>query len=801
VSHILVDSPVPEVEPGTDSDAARDRAEFTERLLSIDGESAGTNDNRIFASCLKRSSVTGSAFVYFHVDPYGNGWKPMEMMAHPMAESADAANVDPMSGLETDESQLVRKFVTAEGTLTDDRGLAEKQWLPKVVPEIVSPYQVRPVPETADSVDDAEGMMILSPRTLGQLKNQYESVKALDPENLEHIVGWKPTAAKWALSWFLQDNLKVSLPRGPDGEPDDDEIVWTLGYYVKACPSYPMGVYILTAGGKHLLHAGEWSKEVETEQGTTTLALDLPFAQCKQLLDEDSGDFYGKGVVEDLGPADSVRMEIIDAWLAHKDRFLYPHTFLPIGSNVQPEQMANRGVAPIYVNPAGTPVVETVPPFLPDGIQLLDRATYDMNDALGLYASAQGASDPSIRSGKHAEVEVSQGSVNLSQLKRNATTFIERYWRVKLQHWRAFCTIPQRVAFVGDDGAYKEREWAASDLSDVSSVRVKRGSFTQLTPEQKEQTVLQLLQLGRIEESEADRILASSVSVRLGRLDNPHRSRVRRQLAEFKAGPPEGWAEMAMQAKQSQEMAQRALQEAEAQGIPSEQAQTMIPPPESVRTPFEPLPVDEEPPVAKVRHIELSRAMADASFTKFPPEWQQLLTDSYEKSRQDAGLILPREQAEQAQAQQQEAQQGAKEAVVAEHQMEMEKQDDQQQHEVEIAQLQIQGKLMEAQADSETKLTLQANEPPPPPPPPPAPAPAPEADDAPTIGKALDGLIDIGTDPNQAIAALQTAGAIPPPLLRATHVPVTIEYDELTGRPSRLVPQQMAMSHEPTLED
>ena len=44
VSHLLADPPVPDAEPATDSDQDRDAAEFTTRLLTIEGAESGFNN-------------------------------------------------------------------------------------------------------------------------------------------------------------------------------------------------------------------------------------------------------------------------------------------------------------------------------------------------------------------------------------------------------------------------------------------------------------------------------------------------------------------------------------------------------------------------------------------------------------------------------------------------------------------------------------------------------------------------------------------------------------------------------------
>lgn len=688
-AHQYVDQPVPQVEPSQDAPDAENAAEFGERLLQEDGGLTGTNDIARFMAASQRSSVVASAFTYFWVDPFGNGWKPMQIMAHPMAQTVADATIDPATGQPADENTLVMRYVgespvgedgqavDEHAPLTNVPADAAKQWLPKVCPEDVSVYQVRPIPATARDIDHAAGVMVLLPWTLGQMKAEYPEIADLDAEALKALVDWKPLAARWALPWYLH-NKGVKLPQGPDGEPNDDEIVWSLAWYQKSGPSYPEGAYILTAAAKYVLYAGKWSATVQTPDGETPFLLDLPVAQCQSLTDEEQPDFYGRALVDDLGPYDALSIQILDGAITHSQRFLYPHVFLPNGTTIQPEQLANRGIAPILYNGAGggLPVVEEVPQFDPTSVSLLEFARNGLDDTLGLLQPAQGVQTPNVNSAKQGAQLIQQSYANIATLVQNSKRYITRYWKLKLQLWRAFCTIPQRVRFVGDDGAYKERDWTGDDLAGATAVTLKVGSFTQMTPEQKEQYVQSLMVPSApnappiLDWEEGQRLLSSNMSARIGRTDNPHRLRVGRQIATWREGPPDGWDEAQAAFQQAQQHAQQVTQsmtqEAQSRGIPPEMAMPRIEQAgqmamggmEPPFTPFDELPPDIEPPVAKMRHAELSRVIASTDFLKWPPAWQQLIVDAYQKARLAAGLLLPAEQAEQ-QAQQMAQQQDA----------------------------------------------------------------------------------------------------------------------------------------------
>jgi hypothetical protein len=57
-------------------------------------------------------------------------------------------------------------------------------------------------------------------------------------------------------------------------------------------------------------------------------------------------------------------------------------------------------------------------------------------------------------------------------------------------------------------------------------------------------------------------------------------------------------------------------------------------PPVPPWTPFETLPVDSEPDVAKIRQRRLGRLMATARFKAQPREWQAVAIEAYLEARQ-----------------------------------------------------------------------------------------------------------------------------------------------------------------------
>jgi hypothetical protein len=263
----------------------------------------------------------------------------------------------------------------------------------------------------------------------------------------------------------------------------------------------------------------------------------------------------------------------------------------------------------------------------------------ELDDESSLQQAGQGVNTPSVQSGLHAQTIVEQVHVNLSEMRQHTERGLVRAWRVLLQLVKAYYTTSQRIKWVGEDGAYKEKEFTGSDLGSTADVQIHKGSFTLLAPTAKAALTQSYMQVGLLDIPTAKRLVGGQVGGLLGLEDDPHRLRVRRQISAWREGPPSGWQP----------------------SPPDPQTGQAVPDP---ATPFVPSAVDEEQAVAMVRTEELGRALAGSRVAKYPPEWQAILSQAYVTARQAAGIQTVAEQQAAAQAaQQQQAQ--AQQAQVA----------------------------------------------------------------------------------------------------------------------------------------
>ena len=257
------------------------------------------------------------------------------------------------------------------------------------------------------------------------------------------------------------------------------------------------------------------------------------------------------------------------------------------------------------------------------------------------------------------------------------------------QEMKAEYTVPQMLRYLSDDGSFKYEEWTGADLGSTRDVRVRRGTFTMMSPSAKAAYIDQLAQAQMLPLEKANRLKRGAVDALIGSQDDPHYLRIKRQLRAWKDGPSEEVKAQSQQFAQQLQM----MPPPPPQMGPDGQPVQAPPPPDpmfqAAMAIFNPLPVDAEPEAARTRWLELSDTMAGTSFATYPEPWRQAYLQVYDMARQAAGVTTLAEQ-QQMQAQQQQAQQQA-----AQQQQAAKTQDDEAKHVREMQKLEVRA----AQAD------------------------------------------------------------------------------------------------------
>lgn len=609
-SQLVVDPPQLEAEPSTGEEADVESAELASKILEVEGGESGWNFRLIAEGAIDIATTQKSAFAHVWVNPVAGGEKPVTVMAAVGAQQYDPAQpqlctVDPMTGQPT--ADLVTKYLDADGvTLTPaETATTMRRWVPKVCVKVLGVRNVRFIPTWCRGVADAGLTIVADYVSIGELKQCYpETVGQMGNDQLKKLVHWKPFEDDILLPKNIRDPQKVGTWLTKDEVPDD-AIALVLWAYAPQNPTYPKGAAVCVGGGEFLIGQGTLEVQVERPDGSTVPeVLDVPVSQCRCLNDWVGLLPYGQALVTKMGPWNEMMAQQWVALQEFLDRLNNPFIFLPIGSSVQPDQMAVRDGRPILVNPDGQPQVEQIPDLSPEIGNWYQFAVTGLNSASLLSETANATELPNVNSGVQANTIINQVQVALSSCQDNATDFLTRLGRLILQRLRAHISVPQTVKYVGDDNAFKADEWRGADLFGAKDVKLARGTFTGMRPDQKRMLVMQDVANQIIPLEDAADMLAEHTTAKVGLEDDPVRVRIRRQIDEcFETGAP-----------------------------------------------FQPLPVDEVQPIAHKRFRELAKQMMTTRFTKLDPMLQQAYVAEFERMRQAAGVQTVQEQAQAQQA-------------------------------------------------------------------------------------------------------------------------------------------------------
>jgi hypothetical protein len=628
-STLFSDRAIPDPVPSGTEDEDRDKAQFSGQvLLDLDGEGQLDN-NRSHRRAFTTGSDYGSGFLHYQVDPYGGGLGPLMVMAAPQAQSADAPTMVPVLDLQSGqpiigqdgqpmmrefEGDLVIRYVTEQQQLVDDRKQAQKVWYPAIRRELLSGLHIRFHPSTSVDIWESEGVSIGAMVPLGILKGDFPEIKDFTEEQLGRLLGEKPN--QW------EDLVPNNKRKKIDRLQGDERLVFVITRYQVQTQSYEKGAYLVAAGRDMMLFRDTWYDD------DSDRPLDIPLSQIMQIEDEDNP--YGQGIMEFLGPGNEIRARILEMILEHADKFTNRKTFVPMTSNLQAKQLQSATGTVIPIVPGGEPKYEELPD-LPRAIEkIFAMVTDDLDDESGLQEAGQGLEAPNVTSGKQQQAIVAQVIIGLSDLRENIMRAFQRSWRIQLQLIRANFDTPMRIQFDNEDQQHREKLWVGSDLGNTQDVRILRGSFTQLSPTQKDSLISKWLAEQRISPQEARELGTDQLGAYMGMDANEHKTRVKRQLDRWRDGPPQGW-----------QPPEPILNPATGQQQPG--------PDPLFEEIFDRSPADELQAIALIRMMEMAKFMSTVDYTRQPGPWKQGLVQRFEHTRVSAGQFTVREQMKQQQ--------------------------------------------------------------------------------------------------------------------------------------------------------
>jgi hypothetical protein len=704
-ANLFVDEPLPEVTPGGASDSDKpDAAEFQTRILQDVCTSSKFNVPEIGEAAVDKAITFDSGFVRVIIDPKGSGSRPRTIEASQAATTVDdALYIDPEE-TQPQPPPYVTRYVRKDGTLSDDPAEAALEWLPGLRYEHLTGRNLRPIPATATSIEDCDGIIIRTPVKLGDLRKQYrDAIDALSTDELWELVGSRPNKA----SELAPAHVVDAKTQRKDEEPPPDHVnVIVTMVYMGENGAYPAGAYFVSAGKKFLLHRQKWQIIVNETPET----LPIPIAHFKGW-SEGRDTFYGYHLMHFLGPGNEVRAAAIGGAIEHIDRFNRRKIFYTPQSLFQPKaNPAAMGVM-VPIQQGSKPQVEEFPDYPKIGMEILQFATGENNDESGLLPIAQGQTDPSVTSGLHAQKVIEQVNIGLGDIKRSTNKGVIQLWTIASAFIRGYFTIPQQIRFRGDDQEYKQQDFSGVDLADAKDVRIMKGSFTMLAPSAKLAVAEYMRKLNLITDDQLRRMAAGNIGGLMGIQDDPALLRIRRQIALWEKGPPKAQhpAEP-MPDSYPGETVQIGAQGTMAPAVPEMPAQDpaivgSIPPAVPQTDPmmiagaqiFAAVPNDEEPAVAQIRFQELSRSMCSKKYDRQPKPWRNVFDAEYQRMRKAAGVGTAAESA----ANQAAAQKAQQDATLAQEQAKTQAQ-------LQLEQLKQQNQLALAQLKSQETLQLEA---------------------------------------------------------------------------------------------
>lgn len=700
---LYADPPMPEGVPSGGPDHNPEKAEFATRVLQEVGGESGIDDLDSAKEAVRAGFAHGSGFRRYWTDPKGGGHRPREIMAHPAAPTEDAALVDPATGQPA--VTFEKRFVGEDGTLTDDPEQAELEWLPKLCVEVGDGRQVRPIPEVARHIGECDGLMwrcFVPFSDLRAIAPKWAAALEDEPERAKKILGYEPQNPRDFLPDFIRETEKDIKPIEGESDdsrdtveiPDDHLVLVTMCWYT-VTPSYPKGCYILVAGEEETVYRSEWVMEDGKKR-------DIPVDQFKQFSSW-SRDFYGMGLADLLGNMGELVASILSIMLEHLDRFSTRKTFIPMTSNLTPKLM--ESMTGSYVPYSGEkPSFEDIPDLPAALPAMLDRFLLEHDEEAGIGGpGAQGGSDPNIQSGLHQQQVMEAVAIGLSDVKQNTEKGHKRGWRIQLQEVKEGFTTEQELSWVGEDGQYKQQAFHGSDLTGTKEITMAKGSFTGMTPSAKMAIAEHAQSLGLLTTQQLKKSWMGNQGGLLGVQDDPHYQRVKRQIAEWEKGPPEGYVPPMIQSAPATMDPSAPTEQVASQPVdplaepldtsagPDAQMGAPTPGMEPGPSPdlggsldagatgegdpmaeappappvdpnqvdiaaiaaqiFDALPIDDEPEVALMRAYELGYAIAGAKFKKFAakPWWQGVILGEYQRAWFSSGQKTVQQQMEEAQ--------------------------------------------------------------------------------------------------------------------------------------------------------
>jgi hypothetical protein len=586
---LLVDFPQIEAEPGDDGERASAAAEYITRFLTQNASEQGTNDIVLWNDRVARSLTCASSFLECWTDPTGGGYIPLQIPAHPKAQSP----MQPMVGADGSPTvSPIMRYVTsvgpdgqptAQSQFTEDATKAAPQWQPKLMAQKWQNEHIRIFPESK-SVAEAEKVIILGYCTLSEAKRRWPDVADMADGELTKLTDWTPPRYPALLPFYLRARWKLTDGRDKAKQGSSDErIMFYYHPFVKACPDYKKGADVVVTGAfqGRILDKQFLSAEVEVpsdgtsdqgqptgEQGTSTKetrCMEIPVVQITPRGDPDEQNPRGRAYIELFAGAveSNAHLALSAAEVIDKNLHIegYSSSTSPVSGQQREDARATGDLIPL-VRPEDMPKWGEPVTFEANFFRLYELSDEAINSISASERAATGQDNAKERSGVAIRLASSNNNVSLGGMNNAVNNAYCRWNRIKVEQAMSKFTTAQQVNYVGDDGIFKQEDVTAVDFALVGKMTVKTGTGTVTSPEQKIQNLAGLMQSGMLSKDEGAEAARPAYSRQLGLPASAHEQRIERQITAFLKGVPSPeWIQQYRGYQQAQQQYQLAMQQ------------------------------------------------------------------------------------------------------------------------------------------------------------------------------------------------------------------------------------------------
>ncbi len=667
---LLANFPKPRVQALTTSDRAERAASMATQFLAQDGAPDGMDDETLFYTSLERALTCSTTYHRYWVDQTGAGYVPLQIKAHPQA-------VDPQNpftlpdGSVASPADAVERYVTAPtptapaGAFTTDPSQAAPMWLPRIRVDRLGREHVCVFPES-EPVKDADQVLVTYYCTVGEAKRRWpETVGTLGDDEISQLCDWTPPQYLPLLPAQLRARWRISTGDNSERSGSNDQrVLFFYSLYQRDVPEYPHGAELHVSGafGGYLLGKDTLALPVKIpgDGGQDVQEIrcrDVPVLQLTPMADPDERDPSGRAYVSLFGGAAEYTATLATNLLEKMDLVLHSEGYIPSTSPVEGSQRddarSTGDLIPV-LSKDDVPFYPEQPPMPPGLLDAINWGIEQIQGIASLPKPLTGSDNQQEVSGRARLIAVQQGQIGLGPMSAAVNAAYVRHCRIKLQLAQASFPVPLQIRYVGEDGAYKQEAFEASDFALVGETSILPGTGTLMAPDQMVNYAAQAVQAGLMDPDTAKELARGVFGDVLGVESDPAGERAERCLSAWLKGPPvawvqavQAWQQQTQQTQQQYQMQAQAAQQSGQQPPPPPQMPPEPPlPPEA--NPFDPRANDAEPAVAAVWVRILSRGMQTVRYAEQPPAWRQIYDQTYQRfaqalAMQAAGVSTPQD--------------------------------------------------------------------------------------------------------------------------------------------------------------